>query len=367
MERMQIPKELKELALQFIESSEMVEHLRADKVSINDVIEIILYARASLADKLAALRPVHDFLAAYNAAQAALLPAEQDDVWRDEFEHSKEFGFHTTWDELDKVMQILEYALQEMTENTPPGTVFLLNGYLFEKRDAASDDWDSIPYSTFEAARKEIIEQAERYRANYDEEDDEFTCRFYTIMKWLPSDHGKMKHVVTWIVSNEGTVWFVDLNENFNDAVRQMTDRVFYSLGWNEHSITRISVPFEAGDIVTVDNRPSAPVCHAVLSSVPDPNACWRYDCCSIGAIYLDAEGMLNTSALKHDLAFREVFLPLFSCMLRLSKFTGKLPQEEAILHRVSERIKEDPALGMDEAFLQRMMEEWKAESKGSP
>jgi hypothetical protein len=48
--------------------------------------------------------------------------------------------------------------------------------------------------------------------------------------------------------------------------------------------------------------------------------------------------------------------------MYRLAKFTGQLPEEEAILHTVSERLKQNPALAGDDEFLQRVMDEWKGE-----
>ncbi|SDF11087.1 hypothetical protein [Sporomusa acidovorans] len=151
-----------------------------------------------------------------------------------------------------------------------------------------------------------------------------------------------MKNTVTWLVSNEGVVWFADINEDFNDKLKQLTTNVFYCVGWGSHSIELNRVPFKPGDIVTVDNRPNIPVCHAVISNSPDE----RYDECGVQAIYFNEDGLLDYSSLKHDLMGRDVCCPLFSCMLRLAKFTGELPEEEAVLHIISQAVKANPALG---------------------
>ena len=331
---MEVSNKIREIALKFIESPEMVDHLREDKLSINDIIEIILYSRAPLEDKFIALQPVYAELVEYNTAQAAV--PITDDEWRQELYREYEV-------KLNKVIQIIDFTLKEIAENTPPGTIFLLDGYLLNERDSATYDWDTIPYSTFEAARKGLIEQTEKYRIDYDEECDEINCKFYTIMKWLPGDHGEMKNVVTWIVSDEGVVWFAELNEDYNDELKQLTAKVFYHVGWIDHSITHISIPFRQGDIVTIDNRPADPVCHAVIASSPDE----RYES-GTQAIYLNKHGLLDYSSLKDDLMGRDICYPLFSCMLRLAKFTGELPEDEAVLHIISQAVKANPALGKD-------------------
>lgn len=333
---MEISDEIREIALKFIESPEMVDHLREDKLYINDIIEIILYSRAPLEDKFIALQPVYAELVKYNAAQAATPVTNKDNEWHKEYYWEEEVR-------LNKVIQLIDFALKEIIENTPPGTVFLLDGYLLNIRDSATYDWDSVPYSTFEAARQGLIEQTKKYRIDYDEDYDEVSCKFYTIMKWLPGDHGEMKNIVTWIVSDEGVVWFAEPNEDYNDDLKSLTKKVFYHVGWIDHSITHISIPFKQGDIVIIDNRPAYPVCHAVIASSPDE----RYES-GAQAIYLNKYGLLDYSSLKYDLMGRDICCPLFSCMLRLAKFTGELPAEEAVLHSISKALKANPALGED-------------------
>jgi hypothetical protein len=72
----------------------------------------------------------------------------------------------------------------------------------------------------------------------------------------------------------------------------------------------------------------------------------FEYDCCGIQAIYLSAEGKLESGALKHNRASVKDF-PMFTCLLRLSKFEGDLPFWEIPLAKVSEELKRNPELGI--------------------
>ena len=360
MNKVEISKEIREIALKFIESPEMIDYLREDKLSMYDVIEIILYSRASLQDKLISLKPVYAELAEYNAAQIDVPTANERDAWRRESYREDEV-------KLDKLIKMVEFAVNEITENTPSGTVFILDGNLCGERDSATDNWDCLPYTILEAAIKGITEQTKKYRIFYgdsgDRDSEDINCRSYFIGKWLPCTGGEMKNVVTWLVSDEGVVWFAEINENFNEDLKQLTEDANYDLGWGDHSITRIGIPFKTGDIVTIDNRPTSPICHAVISSSPEDR--WKYDCCGIQAIYFNEDGELYQSSLKHDLLGRGFGFPMFSCMYRLSKFTGKLPEEEAVLMVVSEKLKQNPELANDDEFLKRIIHEWKDMQNG--
>ncbi len=249
---------------------------------------------------------------------------------------------------------MISFVLNEITENTPPNTVFLLHGYKYDEIDEASYDWHCVPYTNFEAARRGIIEQTRKYIADYGEDDDKTVCRWYCIGKWLPDGTGEMNNIVSWYMSNAGVVWFADINDDYSDELKQLTDDVYWNLGMIDHSIDGISIPFKEGDIVTIDNRPSLPICHAVISKILDR----VYDCCGIQAIYINSDGELDQSALKHDLMGRGIGFPLFSCMYRLSKFTGELPEEETVLDMVGERIKQDPSLADDEGFLHHIAQQ---------
>lgn len=336
MNDMEVSNKIREIALKLIESPEMVDHLREDKLSIDDIIEFILYSRAPFEDKFTALQPVYDELVEYNAAQAAVPVTNEDNEWHKEYYREIEMR-------LNKVIQIIDFALKEITENTPTGTIFLLSGYTYGERKGANTYWDAIPFTSYEAAQKCLKEQTQEERTNFGEDNVYTECKMYTIEKWLPAGNNAMKNTVTWLVSNEGVVWFAELNEDYNDELKQLTANVFYQVGWGEHSIELNRVPFKPGDIVTIDNRPDSPVCHAVISSSPDER-------CESGvqAIYFNKNELLDSSSLKYDLMGRDICCPLFSCMLRLAKFTGELPEEEAVLHSISQAVKANPALGED-------------------
>lgn len=337
MKNMEVSNKIREIALKLIESPEMVDHLREDKLSIHCIIEIILYSRAPLEDKCIALQPVYAELVEYNAAQAAVPVTDEDNEWQIEYYREEEIR-------LNKVIQIIDFALKEITENTPTGTIFLLSGYTYGARKGANIYWDAIPFTSYEAAQKCLNDQTQEERTNFGEDNVYTECKMYTIEKWLPAGNDAMKNTVTWLVSNEGVVWFADINEDFNDELKQLTANVFYRVGSGEHSIELNRVPFKPGDIVTIDNRPDSPVCHAVIQNSPDE----RYDECGVQAIYFNKNGLLDSSSLKYDLMGRDICCPLFSCMLRLAKFIGELPEEEAVLYIISQAVKANPALGED-------------------
>jgi hypothetical protein len=133
-------------------------------------------------------------------------------------------------------------------------------------------------------------------------------------------------------VSDEGVIWFADINDKFSEELKQLSEGAGrYNSGGVDHSITAIGTPFRTGDIVTIDHRPSHLLSHALISCIIQDG----YDCCGIQAAYLDEDGELRESSLKHDIG--RVF-PLFSCMLRLKKHTGELPGDEALLNTLREK-----------------------------
>ena len=85
--------------------------------------------------------------------------------------------------------------------------------------------------------------------------------------------------------------------------------------------------------------RPFVDVFHGVITRVNKSN---RHDCCSPTCLYINKKGEIEFRALKH-LFFR---IPHFSPLLRVARYYGELPEWEAPLKIIRERIKEDNSLG---------------------
>ena len=94
-----------------------------------------------------------------------------------------------------------------------------------------------------------------------------------------------------------------------------------------------LPVPFHAGDIVTIDCRPFAPVSHAVILEVGD-----NCDCCCLQALYYAGNGTWDTGAVKHGHIMPHYGGKL-SPLYRLASFHGQLPEEERLLEKVSQYV----------------------------
>ena len=95
-----------------------------------------------------------------------------------------------------------------------------------------------------------------------------------------------------------------------------------------------LPVPFHAGDIVTIDCRPFAPVSHAVILEVGD-----NRDCCCLQALYYAGNGTWDMGAVKHGHVFPNGRSPALSPLYRLASFHGQFPKEERLLEQVSRHI----------------------------
>ncbi len=100
-----------------------------------------------------------------------------------------------------------------------------------------------------------------------------------------------------------------------------------------------IDIPFQPGDIVTVDSRPFAKEKHVVILEVGP-------DCCGVQAMYWDSkDGKWRTGAVKHGSIYEEI-TPMVSPLYRMEKYTGELAEDEKYLEEVSHRIDGSNAAG---------------------
>ena len=107
------------------------------------------------------------------------------------------------------------------------------------------------------------------------------------------------------------------------------------------NSDLNLPIPFRAGDIVTVDCRPFAPVSHAVILEVGD-----NFDCCCVQALYRRRNGTWDTGAVKHGYILPGRELPQLSPLYRLATFHGQLPKEERLMEQVSRYVNGEEARG---------------------
>jgi len=309
---MGVKTEIIEIALKFMESPAMINHLRSvGDMVIRHACEMVTASRSSLETKILALK---DISSKVNNAIDELNEWEKERI-----------------SNLDKLVTAGEFAINELTQNTPDGTIFLLTCYY-------ASDWKfSEPYTSMEAVKRRRDNNTEYYSVHCDVELLE-----YEIEKWLPTQNGEMICPVSWHMGHEGIIWFAHINDKIEDWKTLSEDGEDLS-PYSYNEFATITVPFVVGDIVTIDCRPSDEVRHAVIAS----KSVHENDCCGIQIMFITEESKLEWGALKHNRASHEQ-PPLFTCMYRLEKFTGELPEEESQLQIISEALKANPALIAD-------------------
>jgi hypothetical protein len=228
-------------------------------------------------------------------------------------------------------------ALRELTENATPGAVFLLQQYIRYGRDSHSfqEEDDRRMFTRFDATLNHI--KAEKN--NLDDADD---CVYYELEKWIPVDDGKMTCALSFNLSADGDVWSFDATDEMSrtneyyQRLDEYSDQMFEWIG-----DLRLPVPFDIGDIFTVDCRPFAEPRHAVILEVGD-----NYDCCSVQSVFMKytmkGEPLLDIGAVKHN-SYGFGSSP-FSALLRAQRYFGELPEEEKPLGIISAALKKDPA-----------------------
>lgn len=105
--------------------------------------------------------------------------------------------------------------------------------------------------------------------------------------------------------------------------------------------LSGLPLPFEPGNIVTIDCRPYMDVFHAVISDIGD-----NEDCCAVQAIFVGQNGLLDITAMKHN-TFTSGSPSYPSCLYRAEKYTDQLPRRERPLLTISRAIRENPECGI--------------------
>ena len=107
-------------------------------------------------------------------------------------------------------------------------------------------------------------------------------------------------------------------------------------------------LPFQSGDIVTVDCCPFQRVYHALIFNNRIPTS----DCCAPWCVYPTRDGKFSARGFKHLCEDFEGISPVY----RAEVFHGTLPENERILEELQERIRQQPAFSdsIDSWFLTR-------------
>lgn len=91
-----------------------------------------------------------------------------------------------------------------------------------------------------------------------------------------------------------------------------------------------LSVPFQAGDIVTLDCSPFAEPCHMLILNAEN-----NLDCCGLRGVFTDEDGRLYIDSVKHGHCFPMHYRSRLSPLYRMSLYFGPLPENEKVLKQI--------------------------------
>ena len=221
-----------------------------------------------------------------------------------------------------------EEALREL-HTSRPGEIFCFFEAWYDRDVFGEKMFFETPVSSYGKAIDLIRREIEESKDENGERDPD-VLDWYVLEKWRVDENGDWSQTFTWYLFDEEPVFFHKEGEK---------DHPYRFIHLN------LPVPFEPGDILTVDCRPFAPPVNALLVEKGDNG-----DCCCLQILYRDimTRGW-ETCALKHGIRLKGVeahYYPLLSPLYRLSRFKGELPAPDAFLDEIGKKIGGDDRKG---------------------
>lgn len=281
----------KKMIGRYIESKEMRNYLIgvANELSKRQIIDLICGARADLRDKYESLLRLSEF--------------ESD-------KQKKEDG--SAYERAQKAKKNLdELALKK-------GEVFCNMEYMYDYERAEKAICGASPHFFVNSVMKYVHEEYEEL----DEQEKTDATYWYRLKKYTPDNDIELDWCYAYTIAPNGEIWFCRDIKNHKDNC------------FDDSQDLNLPVPFEIGDIITIDCRPFTPVKHGVIVEKGD-----NRDCCCVQCAWINEEGQVKTGALKHTTVFFDKSFVRISPLYRAEVFEGELPHEEQPLKETSESV----------------------------
>lgn len=196
------------------------------------------------------------------------------------------------------------------------------------------------PYLAWE----HLFERIQEFLGNLD--GDERKLTWFEVDKWSPDGAGRLEDEYGYTILDGEVCYFASDTPSYKD--------------WHAflYQDLNLPVPFHAGDIVTVDCRPFAPVGRAVILEVGD-----NRDCCCLQALYRNVDGSWNTGAVKHGHILPGRYPSRISPLYRMAAFRGRLPKEEELLEKVRQYLNGSEERGAALGNYIFQLKDWERES----
>ena len=282
----------------YIESKQMRDYLVSivDDLQKWQIIDLICGARADLKDKYESLSELSEL--------------ETDEEREDEISACN-------------AAKTAKKLLDELT--IKQGEVLLNMEYGYDDEKAEEKIWGAAPHLSVKSVMKYVKEEYEEL----DEQEKQDATYWYRLEKYAPANNDELDWLYLYTASPNGEMWFARDLKNCEDR------------SFDDSQDLNLPVPFEIGDIITIDCRPFAPVKHGVILEKGD-----NWDCCCVQCAWISAEGKIKIGALKHCTLFDDKSFIRLSPLYRAEVFDGELPPEEQPLNEISKFVYRDEEKG---------------------
>lgn len=287
---------------EYINSKEMCEYLKNNIEHLQkwQIIDIICGARTDMTQKYDTLKKLAKF--------------ETSDEANDEFA-----SYTATTEHAKQLLDGLELK---------SGEVFEISEYGFDITNGKKL-YGAEPSFSFQKAKKFVLDEYKEITKDMSEEEIADITWWYCLEKYVPDENENLVWTNYYTISPTGEIWYAD---NVFQSPLKPAKRIG---DFDQGQHLNLPVPFEVGDIITIDCRPFAPIKHSVIIEKGD-----NRDCCSVQCAWVKNNGDITAGALKHSTVFDNKIFVEVSPLYRAEVYKGKLPENEKVLEEVAEFVK---------------------------
>ena len=251
-------------------SKEMAAYLEKHQVSRQTAIEIVIKVPVSLEKKAALL----DKIAATDetVADASEESREEEKQMSGRLYRKCLIWRRTAAEHADAIRRALD-ALK-----LKPGEILCKREHWFDEDIMEEKYGEGVLFQTMEAAADYMQRELE-YELDGEELNADEYMGWTELDKWVPGENGRMEKPYTFYLIFDAVVYFTE-NRLLHNDLSWFPESRFYAGGDLD---LNLPIPFQPGDIVSLDCRPFAPMKPVVLLEVDD-------DCCGVQMLYSPLE-----------------------------------------------------------------------------
>lgn len=348
------PEEQERIVDAFVPSRSMASFLAGEPLSKETIVEIVLGSPAPLVEKYEACmncaryddiyRETVDLVGATLGRMHVSEPRERVAMVRRCWNHVISSSFTTHRDAIGKALQALRVR---------PGELLYRKSVWDEQPELYEWHEQGIaPFDSLEAALEDL-----RYEMDDEGWDADAPC-WSKLEKWRYSDARRMWYnTYTYYLIRDEVVFF---EKNYWDGEERRW-RPLWHFELDQRACAgmvglSLPTPFEAGDIITLDCRPFAPLAHGLVLLPHDgKDGCKPYLLVrSHGEKSSAGEDPWRSLSLTNGAGLR-MCMPGYSPLYRAETYEGELPEDERILEDVRRWVDGDPAKAkrLDDALME--------------